>query len=161
MSSSPVFLSSVSPTQDGTTDLEPAELTPDRIAVDSTAPSSPPSEFHQTQDWLLLATLGLSLVITLGVALAYTPAIAANYLIGSIGGVVYLRMLGRSVSRLGKGSDRLGVTRLAVFISLILLATQVKSLQVLPIFFGFMSYKLTLLLYLLQLLTRPSRSRSR
>lgn len=158
MSSSPLFLSSVPSAQDGSIDLESAELTPDQ-AVDSPAP--PPSEFRQTQDWLLLATLGLSLGIALVVALTYTPGIAANYLIGAIGGVVYLRMLGRSVSRLGKGSDRLGVTRLAVFVGLILLATQMDSLQVLPIFFGFVSYKLTLLVYLLQLLTRPSRSRSR
>ncbi len=156
MSSSPVSLSRQSP-KDGTTDRPLPDPTDSSTASDSPQQS----DFHQTQDWLLLATLGLSVVIAGGVAFAYTPSIAANYLLGAIGGVIYLRLLGRSVSRLGKGSDRLGVARLAVFVGLILLATQLDSLQVLPIFFGFLSYKLTLLLYLLQLLTRPSRSRSR
>ena len=157
MSSSPVFLSRQS-FKDVTTDPS----LPDPTDTSASPDSSPQqSEFHQTQERLFLATLGLSVVIAGGVALTYTPSIAANYLLGAIGGVVYLRMLGRSVARLGKGSDRLGVARLAVFVGLILLATQLDSLQVLPIFFGFLSYKLTLLLYLLQLLTRPSRSRSR
>lgn len=130
-------------------------------SVDSAVAPTESSTFHQTQDWLALATLGLSLVIALCVALTYTPSIAANYLLGAMGGVAYLRLLGRSVSRLGKGSDRLGVARLALFVGLIMLATQLDSLQILPIFFGFLSYKLSLLLHLLQLLARPSRSRSR
>lgn len=64
------------------------------------------------------------------------PRVAANYLLGAIVGVVYLRMLGRGVAELGKSRSRLGVTRLALFVGLIVLATQVKSLQILPIFWG-------------------------
>jgi ATP synthase protein I len=67
-------------------------------------------------------------------------------------------MLGRSVAELGKTRSRLGVTRLALFVGLMVLAAKVKSLQILPIFFGFMTYKVTLLIYLVQTLSRLSSS---
>jgi ATP synthase protein I len=114
--------------------------------------------YEALQLWLVLVTLGVSLAIAVGVALVYSPAVAANYLLGAIVGVVYLRMLGRGVAELGKSRSRLGVTRLALFVGLIVLATQVKSLQILPIFLGFMTYKVTLLIYLVQTLTRLSSS---
>ncbi len=114
--------------------------------------------YEALQLWLVLVTLGVSLAIAVGVALVYSPGVAANYLLGAVVGVVYLRMLGRGVAELGKSRSRLGVTRLALFVGLIVLATQVKSLQILPIFLGFMTYKVTLLIHLVQTLTRSSSS---
>jgi len=114
--------------------------------------------YEALQLWLVLVTLGVSLAIAVGVALVYSPGVAANYLLGAVVGVVYLRMLGRGVAELGKSRSRLGVTRLALFVGLIVLATQVKSLQILPIFLGFMTYKVTLLIHLFQTLTRSSSS---
>lgn len=114
--------------------------------------------YEALQLWLVLVTLGVSLAIAVGVALVYSLGVAANYLLGAVVGVVYLRMLGRGVAELGKSRNRLGVTRLALFVGLIILATQVKSLQILPIFLGFMTYKVTLLIHLVQTLTRSSSS---
>lgn len=114
--------------------------------------------YEALQLWLALVTLGVSLAIAVGVALVYSLGVAANYLLGAVVGVVYLRMLGRGVAELGKSRNRLGVTRLALFVGLIILATQVKSLQILPIFLGFMTYKVTLLIHLVQTLTRSSSS---
>ncbi|MGQ9837265.1 MAG: hypothetical protein ACUVRV_04690 [Cyanobacteriota bacterium] len=128
------------------------------------APSMPkamdPSKgsYVQLQLWLILVTLGLSLVIAVCLAFVYSVAVAANYLLGALVGSVYLRMLARGVAELGKSRNRLGVTRLALFVGLIVLATQVESLQVLPIFLGFMTYKVTLLIHLIQTLTRSSSS---
>jgi ATP synthase protein I len=114
--------------------------------------------YEALQLWLVLVTLGVSLAIAVGVALVYSLGVAANYLLGAVVGVVYLRMLGRGVAELGKSRNRLGVTRLALFVGLMILATQVKSLQILPIFLGFMTYKVTLLIHLVQTLTRSSSS---
>ncbi|MEN9225787.1 MAG: hypothetical protein Q6L60_03815 [Thermostichus sp. HHBFW_bins_43] len=105
-----------------------------------------------------MVTLGVSLAIALCVALVYSVGIAANYLLGAVVGLVYLRMLGRGVAELGKSRNRLGVTRLALFVGLIVLATQVESLQVLPVFLGFITYKVTLLIHIVQTLTRSSSS---
>ncbi|MEN9221460.1 MAG: ATP synthase subunit I [Thermostichus sp. BF3_bins_97] len=114
--------------------------------------------YDQLQLWLVLVTLGVSLVIALCVAFVYSVGVAANYLLGALVGLVYLRMLSRGVAELGKSRNRLGVTRLALFVGLIVLATQVESLQVLPIFLGFITYKVTLLIHIVQTLTRSSSS---
>ncbi|MDX2270750.1 MAG: hypothetical protein NW237_02205 [Cyanobacteriota bacterium] len=136
-------------------------------AVQESAPSEevpslvqPPSgEYARLHEWLMLTTLGMSLAIALCVAFAYSWSVAANYGLGAIGGVIYLRMLGHGVAQLGKTRSRLGVSRFAVFVGLILLATQLESLQILPVFLGFITYKATLLIYLFQTLFRSSRSR--
>ncbi|MFQ3584371.1 MAG: ATP synthase subunit I [Cyanobacteriota bacterium] len=114
--------------------------------------------YAQLQLWLVGVTLAVSLAIALCVAFVYSVAVAANYLLGALVGLVYLRMLSRGVAELGKSRNRLGVTRLALFVGLIVLATQVESLQVLPIFLGFMTYKVTLLIHIVQTLTRSSSS---
>lgn len=118
------------------------------------------STYQDLHDGLMWITIGLSVVIGICVALTYSPSVALNYGIGAAGGVVYLRMLGRAVSNLGKGQQRLGLSRLAVFVGLILLAAQVDSLQVLPIFFGFMTYKATLVIQVIQVFLPSSSSRS-
>ncbi|MEN9203352.1 MAG: hypothetical protein Q6K80_03905 [Thermostichus sp. DG_1_6_bins_120] len=114
--------------------------------------------YGQLELWLISVTLGVSLAIGLCVAFVYSFTVAANYMLGAVVGVVYLRMLSRAVAELGKSRNRLGVGRLALFVGLIVLATRLEALQVLPIFFGFMTYKVTLLIHTVQALTRSSSS---
>jgi ATP synthase protein I len=60
---------------------------------------------------------------------------------------------------LGKQSKRLGYARFGVFVILIAIAAKSEQLQVLPAFFGFMTYKLAVLAILAQDLTGVSNSR--
>lgn len=115
-------------------------------------------DYFQLQQLLLYTTVTISIVVAVCVAVFYSISVAANYLLGAIGGIIYLRLLSRNVAQLGRGRSQLGFSRLGIFVGLILVATQVQSLQILPIFFGFISYKVALLVYLVQILTRPSRS---
>jgi ATP synthase protein I len=135
-----------------------AEAVSSNPSSESGAP--PQGEYERLQNWLQLTTLGLSLVATLCVAVIYSPAVAFSYALGAMGGIIYLRMLGRGVSQLGKGQFRLGWIRFLFFAGLIVLAARTQSLQILPVFLGFLSYKFTLLLHVLQILFRPSRPRS-
>lgn len=115
--------------------------------------------YAQLQNRLLLTTLILAGIGAVGTFLAYSANIAANYAIGAVTGIVYLRLLGRSVGRLGPGgkvSSGLFTPRLALFVGLFFLATRLEALQVIPIFLGFMTYKAALLVYGIQLLL-PSR----
>ncbi|MGB3311953.1 MAG: ATP synthase subunit I [Nodosilinea sp.] len=106
-------------------------------------------EYYQLQQNLLLTTLAFSGVIFVSVWLAYSLPIALNYLIGACGGVVYLRMLAKSVASIGRGSARLGSGRLALVVGLVLVATQWQQLQVVPVFLGFLTYKGALIAYTL------------
>jgi ATP synthase protein I len=142
--SSPVSLSeeSIAPTpttrQDAKTDSEDTEL------------GNSMGEFYQLFQKLLLITLVLTGIIFISVWIFYSLNIALNYLIGACTGVVYLKMLAKDVEQLGGEKTSLSKTRFAIFIGLIVLSTQLHELKILPIFLGFLTYKATLLVYMVQ-----------
>lgn len=136
-----------------------------QLAISADPPQDPsaqtdvPPSYTHLQEWLVLSTAGVGILITLTVALVYSPLTAGNYLLGVLGGVAYLRMLGRSVAQLGKTQGKLGMARFGILMGLIILAAKLPALHILPIFFGFLSYKIALLIHLLQTIFRPSRPR--
>ena len=105
-------------------------------------------EYHNLQKGLLIATLACTGIIFISVWISYNLNIALNYLIGACTGVVYLRMLAKDVEQLGTEKQRLSKTRFALFIGLIIVATQWRQLQIVPIFLGFLTYKAALIIYM-------------
>jgi ATP synthase protein I len=107
-------------------------------------------EFYQLRQELLISTLILTLLIFGPVWYYYSLNTALNYLLGACTGVVYLRLLARNVEQLGKSKDSVGKTQLAVFIGVMIVATQVNQLHILPVFLGFLTFKLAILVYTLR-----------
>jgi ATP synthase protein I len=112
-------------------------------------------EFYQLYQKLLVITLVLTGIIFISVWIFYSLNIALNYLIGACTGVVYLKMLAKDVERLGGEKNRLSKNRFALFIGLMILATQWHDLQIMPIFLGFLTYKATLIVYMVQTVLIP------
>ena len=108
-------------------------------------------EFYQLYQELLVTTLVLTGIIFVSVWIAYSLNIALNYLLGACAGVLYLKMLAKDVERLGREKKSLSKTRLALLVALILLASQWNQLQILPIFLGFLTYKATLIIYVIRM----------
>jgi ATP synthase protein I len=139
---------------------QPLENTPvqENSVPDGLPPEPNPSmqEYYKLQQELLTITLVLTGLIFVSVWIFYSLNTALNYLIGACTGVVYLKLLARNVEQLGRERERLGKSHLAIFIGLIIVATQWKSLQVLPIFLGFLTYKVTLIVNMLQTLFNPT-----
>ncbi|MCU0567879.1 MAG: ATP synthase subunit I [Oculatellaceae cyanobacterium Prado106] len=121
-------------------------------------PNASMQEFYQLQQDLLKVSLLLTAIIFVSVWIFYSLNIALNYLIGACTGVVYLKMLARNVEQLGRQKKRIGKTQLAVFIGLIILASQWNQLQILPIFLGFLTYKAAIIVYMFRTLDLPSSS---
>ena len=112
-------------------------------------------EYYQLQQELLLNTLALTGIIFISVWIFYSVNIALNYLLGACTCVVYLKMLADDVERLGVEKTRLSKNRLAVFIGLIIVATQWEQLKILPVFLGFLTYKAALIVYMLRITFLP------
>ncbi|GAX41303.1 putative ATP synthase protein I [Tolypothrix sp. NIES-4075] len=117
---------------------------------DTEPASSSMEEFYQLFQKLLRITLVLTGIIFISVWIFYSLNIALNYLIGACAGVVYLKLLARDVERLGSEKKSLSKDRFALFIGLMVVATQWRDLHVLPIFLGFLTYKATLIVYTVQ-----------
>ena len=109
-------------------------------------------EYVQLQKELLVITLIITGIIFFSTWIFYTLNIALNYVIGACVGVVYLKMLARNVEQLGREKEKIGKSQLGLFVGLIIVASQVDQLQIMPIFFGFLTYKAALIVYMLQTL---------
>lgn len=108
-------------------------------------------EFYQLYQELLIITLALTVTVFISVWIAYSLNIALNYLLGACAGVLYLRLLAKDVERLGREKQALSKTRLALLVALIFLASRWNQLQILPIFLGFLTYKATLIFYVIRM----------
>lgn len=146
-----VLVSSAVSLSDESTAPTPTTQQDTQSGFDNTEPdNSSMQEFYQLYQQLLVITLVLTGVIFVSVWIFYSLNIALNYLLGACTGVVYLRMLAKDVERLGREKQSLSKTRLALLIALILLASRWNQLQILPIFLGFLTYKATLLIYVVR-----------
>ena len=105
-------------------------------------------EYQQLKRELYLITIAITAVAFVTVVLVYDLRIALSYLLGAVAGVVYLRLLAKDVDRIGNGSSKLSLNRLALFVVLMLVAAKWHQLQILPVFLGFLTYKAALLVYL-------------
>jgi len=143
---------------------EPVRPQPQAIvaseSVESTESAlSSMQEYYILKQTLYLSTLAITAVGFVAALLAYSSDTALSYLIGSLCGLLYLRMLAKGVERLGLGAASTGGNaRIAIFVGLIVVATQVERLQLFPVILGFITYKFALLVYSLAIGLRESWS---
>ncbi|MCP2731185.1 ATP synthase subunit I [Limnofasciculus baicalensis] len=142
--------------------LEPTStVTSTTEEIDLSIPLPPPSisameEYYQLEQTLLLGTLGIAAIIFICVWFFYSLKIAGSYGIGAVVGVVYLRMLVKDVERLGRERMGLSKNRLALLVLLFVVASKWQSLQIVPIVLGFLTYKATILVYMLPRIIWPA-----
>ncbi|MDJ0725866.1 MAG: ATP synthase subunit I [Prochloraceae cyanobacterium] len=132
----------------------PADPTTNVDGIDSsTTENNSMEEYYQLQKTLRIVTLCLMVIIFFPVWIFYSLNTALNYVLGASVGVVYLRMLGTDVEKLGKEKSSLGSRRLGLFALMIIVATQWQQLNVLPVFLGFLTYKAAIVVYTIQSFT--------
>ena len=112
-------------------------------------------EFYQLNQELLISTLILTGLCLGPIWWIYSLKIALSYLLGACSGIVYLKLLARNVERLGTQAQTVGKNQIAVFVGVIIVATQWSQLQVLPVFLGFLTYKAAILLLILRTAVLP------
>jgi len=97
--------------------------------------------YERLQRRLLSATaLAIAAAVPLS-ALLFDGSTALSLLLGGAAGLLYLRLLARSVSRLGGDRRSVGKVQLLVPVALVLAAARIPTLQLLPALLGFLLYK--------------------
>ncbi len=105
-------------------------------------------EFYQLCRELFTTSLVLTAIAFGAVWLIYGLNTALNYLLGAGASLIYLRLLARSVERLGNGHKKLVKTQLLVVVVVIILAARWQELHIIPVFLGFLTYKAAILVYM-------------
>ena len=131
-------------------------------AQSESTPLPPPSE-ESMQDYYRLQQNLLGLTVAFGAVIFpfiwgfYSLQIALDYVLGACAGVVYLRMLGRNVSNIGRQKKNSSAGRLAVFAGIMIVALRWDQLDVIPVFLGFLTYKAAIIAFVLWTSVRPQR----
>jgi len=105
--------------------------------------------FAQLQLRVLIATAILGLAAALISALIWGETTALSVLLGASAGVLYLRLLARSVARLEGNRRQLDRFQLVVPVLLVVGVSRLPSLELLPAILGFLLYKPALLAQLI------------
>ena len=155
MLASPLLQPEIDPPKGGQGGLETAvessQNTEPSMDPDSSAEVSTTSddEYAQLQRRFILATLAVSVFAVSVTALVFDLHIASSLLVGAVCGVLYLRLLARSVGKLGKASKSVSKIQLLVPVLLVLAVSRLPELELLPALFGFLLYKPAMILQVL------------
>ena len=103
-------------------------------------------DFYRLQRRLLLATGVVAIVTVPIVAVAFNASVAGSVFVGACAGLLYVRLLARSVANLSEQSRGLGRFQLVVPTLLVVGAAKWPQLDLLPAFLGFLLYKPALIL---------------
>ena len=100
---------------------------------------------------LQITIFGITFVFAILVALITGIIIGYNFgfsvLIGAIAGIFYLRLLAKSIGKIGKESTGVSQLQLLVPVCLFIFASKLGSLDIFPVMIGFFIYKPSLVFY--------------
>ncbi len=100
---------------------------------------------------LQLKVFGITFIVSIlvasltGIFLGFT--FGFSIFIGAIAGIFYLRLLAKSVGKLGKESSGVSKLQLLVPVCLFIFASKLGSINILPAMIGFFIYKPSLIFY--------------
>ena len=113
-------------------------------------------EYVQLQQRIFRAALLVSAFAVAITAFFFGSQVAISLLIGALSGILYLRLLARSIGKLGTSSKSVSKIQLLVPVVLVLAVSKLSQLELLPALMGFLLYKPSLIFQILL----ESRSRA-
>ena len=100
-----------------------------------------PDEYVQLQQRIFRVALFVSALAVASSAFFFDSHVSISLLIGALSGVLYLRLLARSIGQLGKSSKSVSKIQLFIPVLLVIAVSKLPELELLPVFFGFFLYK--------------------
>ena len=100
---------------------------------------------------LQITIFGITFIVAILVAcitgIIIGDAFGFSVFVGAIAGIFYLRLLAKSIGKLGKESNRVSQLQLLVPVCLFIFASKLGSLDIFPAMIGFFIYKPSLIFY--------------
>ena len=103
----------------------------------------------QLQQRIFKATLFVSALAVAITAFFFDFHTSLSLFVGALSGVLYLRLLARSIGQLGRSSKSVSKIQLLVPIILVLAVSKLPQLELLPALMGFLLYKPSLIFQIL------------
>ena len=100
---------------------------------------------------LQITIFGITFIVAIlvasitGIIIGYT--FGFSVFIGAIAGIFYLRLLAKSIGKIGKESNRVSQLQLLVPVCLFIFASKLGSIDIFPAMIGFFIYKPSLIFY--------------
>ena len=109
--------------------------------------------FSKNDDFtkLQITIFGITFIVAIlmssltGIIIGYS--FGFSVFIGAIAGIFYLRLLAKSIRKIGKESSRVSQLQLLVPVCLFIFASKLGSIDILPAMIGFFLYKPSLIFY--------------
>ena len=108
-----------------------------------------PDEYVQFQLRIFRAIISTSVFAVVFSAIFFDLKTSISLLVGALLGLLYLRLLARSIGKLGQGSKQVGKIQLIIPVLLVLASTKLPQLDLIPSLLGFLLYKPSLILQML------------
>ena len=104
-------------------------------------------EYTKLQITIFAITFIIAILVATitGIIIGYT--FGFSVFVGAIAGIFYLRLLAKSIGKIGKESTRVSQLQLLVPVCLFIFASKLGSLEIFPAMIGFFIYKPSLILY--------------
>ena len=104
-------------------------------------------EYTKLQITIFFITFIVAILVAslTGIIVGYT--FGFSVFIGAVAGIFYLRLLAKSIGKIGKESTRVSQLQLLVPVCLFIFASKLGSLDIFPAMIGFFIYKPSLIFY--------------
>ena len=106
-------------------------------------------EYVQLQRRIYLTNLVVAAFAVLITAVFFDLHSSISLLVGALSGTLYLRLLARSIGKLGKSTKSVSKMQLVVPVLLVLAVSRLPQLELIPALLGFLLYKPSLMIQVL------------
>ena len=104
-------------------------------------------EYSKLQITIFLITFFAATLMALITGIFINASFGLSLFTGAIAGIFYLRLLAKSIGKIGKESSGVSKSQLLIPICLFIFASKIGSIEILPAMIGFFIYKPCLIFY--------------
>ena len=105
------------------------------------------NQYFKLQLTIFVLTFVISIIASLFAVFLVNPTFGLSIFVGSIAGILYLRLLAKGIGNLGKTSSGVSKLQLLIPVCLFMFASKNELIEIFPAIIGFFFYKPALIFY--------------